>query len=76
MLIPFERQDINHAADKFRIKKRPIEEGNRFIAVFDQTYGSLRLTSRIMEKNILREVLIETRNLATNVTVVQLEAES
>jgi hypothetical protein len=29
-----------------------------------------------MEKNILREVLIETRNLATNVTVVQLEAES
>jgi len=64
LLIPFERQDINHSADKFRLKIKPIDEGNRFIAIFDQTYGSLRLTSRIMESNLFRNILMETRNLA------------
>jgi len=64
LLIPFERQDINHATDKFRLKVSPIEEGHKFIAIYDQTYGSLRLTNRIMESSILRDILIETRKLA------------
>jgi DEAD/DEAH box helicase domain-containing protein len=48
--IPFERQDINFAADAHRAQRGPINEGSNFVAIYDQTYGSLRLTSRIMDE--------------------------
>jgi DEAD/DEAH box helicase domain-containing protein len=64
LLIPYERQDINFAADKFRIKVDPLEKGGKFIAIYDQTYGSLRLTSRVLEDDVLNRILVEAKNVA------------
>jgi DEAD/DEAH box helicase domain-containing protein len=64
LLIPYERQDINFATDKFRIKVEPLKKDGKFIAIYDQTYGSLRLTSRILEENVLNRILLETKNVA------------
>lgn len=55
MLIPFERQDINFAVDKHRAQREGIAQGSKFIALYDQTYGSLRLSGRIMEDNWLEK---------------------
>jgi DEAD/DEAH box helicase domain-containing protein len=66
MAVPFERQDINFAADKHRSAKGPITEGTQFLALYDQTYGSLHLTGRLMEDDVLRLVLSTCLELAEN----------
>ena len=53
MVHPFERRDIHFAADRYRVARGPIAEGARFLAIYDQTYGSLRLSSRILEDQTL-----------------------
>lgn len=63
LLIPYERQDINVATDKFRIKMEPLKKDGKFIAIYDQTYGSLRLTSRVLEENVLNRILVEAKNM-------------
>lgn len=63
MIVPLERQDVNNSSDKFRLKLKPIRKGDKFIAIFDQTYGSLRLTSRIMENGLLNKILLQARQL-------------
>lgn len=57
MTVPFERQDISAGGDKHRSSREGIEKDTRFACVYDQTYGSLRLTSRLMEEGTLRIVL-------------------
>jgi len=59
MIVPYERRDAGFAADKFRLAYAPLnaQDGARFIAIYDQTYGSLRLTSRLMSDSILRTVI-------------------
>jgi len=64
MVIPFERRDINFACDKHRMKIGPINEGDKFISIYDQTYGSLRLSGRILEGKILQQVLEKSIELA------------
>ncbi|MEN6468266.1 MAG: DEAD/DEAH box helicase, partial [Smithella sp.] len=54
MVHPFERRDIHFAADRYRVARGPIAEGSKFVAIYDQTYGSLRLSSRILEDQTLR----------------------
>jgi len=54
MVIPFERRDISFAYDKFRVNRGMIKEGEKFLTIYDQTYGSLRLTSRLIEDEILK----------------------
>ena len=39
-------------------------EGQRFLCVYDQTYGSLRLTSRLMAAGVLRGVLEKAVDIA------------
>jgi DEAD/DEAH box helicase domain-containing protein len=69
-LVPFERQDLGAAADKHRADKPPITQGQMFIALHDQTYGSLRLASGLTRLELLRSVfdqvlkMAETSNLA------------
>ena len=63
-LVPFERQDVNYATDKYRIEVAPhIQKGDPFIAIYDQTYGSLRLTSRLMEQGIIPRLFSEAQSL-------------
>jgi DEAD/DEAH box helicase domain-containing protein len=55
MLVPFERRDISFAIDKHRVDRGPIAKDSKFIAIYDQTYGSLRLSGRLLEGNILQQ---------------------
>lgn len=57
MHIPFERRDLNYSCDKFRTTRGMAEKDQRFIAVYDQTYGSLRLSSRLLEAGTLKKIL-------------------
>jgi len=64
-MIPFERQDIGAAADHFRANKAAIfKEGEPFLAIYDQTYGSLRLSQRLLRPGGLARVLAEATFLA------------
>ncbi len=53
----FERHDIYFGSDKYRAKRGPINEEDKFISIYDQTYGSLRLSGCILEEQILTQVL-------------------
>ncbi len=56
-LVPYERTDIRFASDKWRTTKACLREGDRFICVYDQTYGSLRLSGRILQDTVLQDAL-------------------
>ena len=56
-VLPFERQDIDFAVDKNRLSRGFVNEKDRFIAIYDRTYGSLRLSSHILQDNVLPAVL-------------------
>jgi len=65
LLVPFERQDINFAIDKHRTDIPPnINKGDPFVTIYDQTYGSLRLTSRLMESETIPKLFQVSRELA------------
>jgi DEAD/DEAH box helicase domain-containing protein len=66
MTIPFERQDVSFGSDKHRKERELFSEGSRFISIFDQTYGSLRLTSRLMDSDIISTVLETALKIAEN----------
>lgn len=76
MTVPFEPQDISAGGDRHRSSRDGIEEGARFACVYDQTYGSLRLTSRLMEESILRAVLGLAVEIAETSDLFDLNAES
>lgn len=66
MSLPFERQDISAGADKHRATRDGVTEGGKFVCVYDQTYGSLRLTSHLMRTEVLRDVFARARDIAIN----------
>lgn len=63
MVIPFERRDIQFAADKHRILQGPFNVDDRFLCIYDQTYGSLRLSGRIMEEDIMFQLVKKLESL-------------
>lgn len=72
--VPFERQDLHHGSDRFRVTRGSFAEGQRFLCVYDQTYGSLRLTSRLMAAGVLRGVLEKAVDIAQNDDSFELSA--
>lgn len=66
MQLPFERQDVRFGSDRYRVSRGSVSEGQRFLCVFDQTYGSLRLTARLTEPAVLRGVLDKAVDIARN----------
>jgi len=66
MVIPFERRDINFANDKFRVNLGEIAEGDKFVCIYDQTYGSLRLSGRILERDVFKLIWNKAVELAQN----------
>lgn len=64
MQIPFERQDIHFGADSIRADREPFVKGDRFLCIYDQTYGSLRLTSRLLEPHVLRGTFEKALDIA------------
>jgi DEAD/DEAH box helicase domain-containing protein len=63
MVIPVERRDIQFAFDKHRIKQCPFNVDDRFLCIYDQTYGSLRLSGRIMEEDRFKQVMSQLKKL-------------
>jgi DEAD/DEAH box helicase domain-containing protein len=53
--IPFEPQDLNFCIGSFNALNNGglFSSGDNYICIFDKTYGSLRLTSRLMYQDIL-----------------------
>jgi DEAD/DEAH box helicase domain-containing protein len=47
MVAPYARADINFAVDEVRADGGPLPKGAKFICIYDQTYGSLRLSGRL-----------------------------
>jgi DEAD/DEAH box helicase domain-containing protein len=57
MVVPFERTDISAASDRLRAPWESIHKDSRFVSIFDSTYGSLHLSSRLLEEDVLRAAL-------------------
>ncbi|HAL61567.1 MAG TPA: hypothetical protein DCP08_04060 [Chloroflexi bacterium] len=76
ILIPFERRDVNFAADKYRVQRGPVNEGDRFVCIYDQTYGSLRLSGRILQGDVLQKTFDRLVDLAEHDETVELNCET
>jgi len=55
-IVPLDSRDVAAASGKYMNEKGPIHKGDRFLAVFDQTYGSLRLSHRLTEPMVLKQL--------------------
>lgn len=66
MVVPFERQDISYGSDKHRADREEFRKGNKFLSIFDQTYGSLRLTSRFLDHNVIEKAFMFAIDVAEN----------
>jgi len=66
--VPFERQDVSFSDDKHRADREAfgLKSGDRFIAIYDQAYGSLRLTSRVCDENVLKALMETAVDIAEN----------
>ncbi|HVY44983.1 MAG TPA: DEAD/DEAH box helicase [Minicystis sp.] len=63
-VVPLDRQDVEGASDVLRASWHPLTSGRRFLALYDQTYGSLRLSGRILDGDIIRQTLELVAHLA------------
>lgn len=54
-----EKQDINFGIDRFIYNRTIEKKGNNFIAIYDNAYGSLRLTKNLMEHETLSNVILK-----------------
>lgn len=68
MLIPFERQDIHNGCDTCRVSNALFPAGERFLALYDQTYGSLRLTSRLLDDTVAARLFAQALDITTHDT--------
>lgn len=62
-IVPFERRDLGASSDIFRKKWESISEGERFLALYDDTYGSLKLSSKLMEPGTIKSTVGKAINL-------------
>lgn len=67
MVIPYERTDLDYTVDKFRANNNSVGilKDEKFICIYDQTYGSLRLSGRLMEREILEKTLKNACKIAS-----------
>lgn len=63
-IVPIERQDIAAGTGRIRADRCGLQRGDRFVAIYDRTYGSLRLSSRLATAATLREILARAVALA------------
>ena len=63
-VVGYESRDVACSSDRHRTSWGHVEKGARFVAAYDVTYGSLRLTSRLLEVDTLRAVLERAHELA------------
>lgn len=63
LVAPFERSEVNSSTGKHWASQHGFTEGEPFLVIYDQTYGSLRLTGRLMEQGVLPAVLAEAQQI-------------
>ncbi|PYE52032.1 DEAD/DEAH box helicase [Deinococcus yavapaiensis] len=64
LVVPFESRDIGVTTDKLRVERPGLSKGDAVIVVYDQTYGSLRLSSKLLHAGVLEETLARAVHLA------------
>ena len=65
-VIPFERFDISFGHGLQKVEHQSCEKEKRFLAIHDKTYGSLRLTSRLTEAEIIRKTIAKALEIAVH----------
>lgn len=55
-MVPVDRRDVSFGCGRHMSGVDVIHKGDRFVAIFDQTYGSLRLSRRFMEPAVLSQM--------------------
>lgn len=63
LVAPFERSEVNSTTGRHWAAQLGFARGEPFLTVYDQTYGSLRLTGRLMERDTLQNVLGEAQQI-------------
>lgn len=76
VVVPLERQDVDVDTDVLRGTWGPIATERRFICLFDQASGSLRLTGRLREADVLRRVLVAMDEMISQREVILVGSES
>jgi len=76
LVVPFERSEVNSSTGKHWKTQNGFGEGEPFLAIYDQTYGSLRLTGRLLEPAVLPEVLTEALHVLRSGRVEAVEGIS
>jgi len=64
--IPFDQQDVSSAKGRFRQNELGFETNAGFIAIYDQSYGSLRLTRRLIDFDDLKKVIDKAYDLISD----------
>jgi DEAD/DEAH box helicase domain-containing protein len=59
-------RDVGFAIDRHRTQRGPLAAGTPFIALYDQIYGSLRISGRLLEDGLLAAVLERAVTLAND----------
>lgn len=54
---PIERQDVSAGAGSLALGVADLQPKSRYLSIYDQAYGSLRITSRLLDQDILRRTL-------------------
>ncbi|MGI8746998.1 MAG: DEAD/DEAH box helicase, partial [Deinococcus sp.] len=76
MTVPFESRDIGVTTDKLRVDRPGLARGEGVLVVYDQTYGSLRLSAKLLEEGVLVQVLETAALLAGYALDVATPAET
>ena len=64
MIVPLDRQDVDGGDDVLRMSWGPLPSGRRFLVLYDQAYGSLRLSGRLLDDALLGRALTLVADLA------------
>ncbi len=76
LTIPFERNDLNFGFGKLKKSKEILCQGQKFICLLDQNYGSLRLSSRLLDEEIFKRVVRKMEDLANSEIQYELTTQS
>lgn len=64
LVAPFDRSEVAASVGRHHEARMCFQKGERFIALYDQTYGSLRLSGRLLDDAVLAMVLVGSVELA------------
>ncbi len=73
MQIPFERQDIRATTGIVRTDWGRVSRGMPFIAFYDQVYGSLRLSGRLLDREVASQVFSKVVDLGSQESLLKLD---